>query len=241
MRRVDHRIEIVDPKHTQIGNGKTAALVFMGGKFAVTGAGGEVFHFGREGRERFHLGVFQDRREQAAFDGNRNSHIGWFQFESTITSPDRIGLGHLLQGQSAGLDDEIVDRQFDAARFKLFVQIGAEAHQRIQLDIAAQIEMRDALFGFGQTCSDGFAHTVEFDLFEVSAFVDLQNGICGWALCGGGRCSGCRCGCSSRFGCGCVGCREPFDVSLDDTAVGAAAGNISKIQPFVCGDAPGER
>ena len=54
---------------------KLPALVFMGGKFAVTGAGGEVFHFGREGRKRFHLGVFQDRCEQAAFDGDGHCHV----------------------------------------------------------------------------------------------------------------------------------------------------------------------
>lgn len=44
--RVDHRVKVVDAEHAQVRDGKAAALVFMRRKFAVAGAGGEVFHLG---------------------------------------------------------------------------------------------------------------------------------------------------------------------------------------------------
>ena len=126
MRRVDDCVEVVDPEHPEVGNRKAAALIFMRRKLAVTRAGSEVFHLGREGRERFAFGVLQDRREETAFDGHGDSNVGGLQLENTIPGPDGIGVRHGLQRQGAGLDDEIVDRQLHTARFKLFVQIAAE-------------------------------------------------------------------------------------------------------------------
>ena len=57
MRRVDDRVEVVDPEHAEVGDGEAAALILMRSELAVASAGGEVFHLRREGRERLGVGV----------------------------------------------------------------------------------------------------------------------------------------------------------------------------------------
>ena len=69
---------------------------------------------------------------------------------------------------------KVIDRQFDAAGFKLLVQLRAERQQRVQLDVAAQIEMRHGLLGFGQTCAAMVLRIPsEADFFETATFVHL--------------------------------------------------------------------
>jgi hypothetical protein len=88
----------------------------MRGQLAVPRAGREVLHLRRQGGERFHLGIFQDRREEAAFDGHGDGHVRGFSFSIRSPAQTALAIGHGLQRKRAGLDDEIVDRQLHAAR-----------------------------------------------------------------------------------------------------------------------------
>jgi SNF2 family DNA or RNA helicase len=76
MRRVDDRVEILDPEHAQIGDGEGSALVLLRGKLAVAGAAGQILHLGRECSQRFHLGVPQHGGEEPALDGHGHRHVG---------------------------------------------------------------------------------------------------------------------------------------------------------------------
>ena len=67
--------------------------------------------------------------------------------------------------------------RLDAARRQLPVQLGTELHQRVETDLAAQVEMRDGLLGLGQARGDGPAHPVKLDFLELAALVHRHDGI----------------------------------------------------------------
>ena len=126
MRRVHDGIEIVDAEHAEVRDCESTALVLVRGQLALAGASGEVFHLSRQRRQRFGVGILQDRSEQTALDGDGNSHIRRFQLQNPVTRPDGIALGHLLQRVGDGLDDEVVDAELHTPAFELLVQLAAE-------------------------------------------------------------------------------------------------------------------
>ena len=75
MRRVDDSVEILDPEHAEVGDGKAAALILMRGQLSVAGAGGQILHLGGQGRQRFLMRVLEHRREQPTLDGDGHGHI----------------------------------------------------------------------------------------------------------------------------------------------------------------------
>jgi len=53
--------KLFDPKHAEVRDGEACPLGYLCGASCGRGPGSEVFHLGREGGGRFHLGVFQYR------------------------------------------------------------------------------------------------------------------------------------------------------------------------------------
>ena len=76
-----------------------------------------------------------------------------------------------MERVGAGLDHEVIDAELDAADFQLFVNLRPEFEQRVEFDVAPQIEMRDRLLCFRETGRDCFAPAVVRDLFVVAVLV----------------------------------------------------------------------
>ena len=76
VRWIDHGCEFPDAEHSEIGNRRRAALIFMRRKPALTGTTCQILHLERNLRERLPLGVADDGREEAAFDRYRHADIG---------------------------------------------------------------------------------------------------------------------------------------------------------------------
>ena len=53
MRRVDHRIKIVDAEHAEVGDGEGSADILMRREFLVAGATGQVLQRSTDGRLRW--------------------------------------------------------------------------------------------------------------------------------------------------------------------------------------------
>ena len=76
VRRIDDGGELAHAVHAEIGDGARAALVFGGLELLGAGARGEIAHFGRDGGERFCLGVAHHRRDQPAVERHRHADVG---------------------------------------------------------------------------------------------------------------------------------------------------------------------
>ena len=102
--RIDDRREILDAEHAEIGDGERAAGIFLWLQLALAGAGGEVFHlFGNLG-EAFAFSVEDDRRDQAAINGDSNRNIGVRVIGDAIVRVGCIAVRFVHQGHGAGLD-----------------------------------------------------------------------------------------------------------------------------------------
>ena len=144
-----------------------------------------------------------------------------------------------MERQRTGFDDEVIHRQLHTARVELLVQVTAEREQRIDLNVAAQVEMRYGLLGLSKPRGDGFAHAVEGDFLVLSALVHLSNGIGGGTS---GHGFGDRCCVFGR--CCAVGFHSTrlriLDIRFDNPAPRAAAVDLRQVQPLVGRDPAGE-
>ena len=114
----------------------------------------------------FCLGLAHDRREQAAFDGDRHAHIRMLHLQDAILGPDRVRGRHALERDGQRLDDEVVDRELVGGLAVLVLAGGrvdllAQGHERIELAIERQVEMRHRLLRLDEALGDGLAHAVE--------------------------------------------------------------------------------
>ena len=90
VRRVDHRVEVLDPHHPEVGDREAAALVLVRRQLARPRPRGEVLHLGRERRQRLRVGVAQHRREQAPLDRHRHGHVRRLELQHPVAGPDGV-------------------------------------------------------------------------------------------------------------------------------------------------------
>ena len=64
----------------------------------------------------FGLGAADHRRDQAAFDRDRDADVGMREAQDAVLGPHRVRGRHALQGQRQRLDDEVVDRELVGRR-----------------------------------------------------------------------------------------------------------------------------
>ena len=57
------------------------------------------------------LGLADHRRDQAAFDRDRDADIGMLEAQDAVVGPHRVRRRHALQRERQRLDDEVVDRE----------------------------------------------------------------------------------------------------------------------------------
>ena len=150
------------------------ALIFVRPEFFLARAIGEIAHLGGNRGDRFAVGVADHRRDQPAFERDRNADIGIAEAQDTVAGPDRIGGGNALQRRRPGLDDEIIERKLECRLARLVFRRGgirlfAHRDQPAGIEIGREIEMRNCLLGLDQPRRDGAAHRVERHLLVGNA------------------------------------------------------------------------
>ena len=165
MRRIDHRGELLDAVHAEIGDRRRAALVFLGLEPARPGAGGVVLHLPRDRGERLRLGLADHRRDQPAGNGDGDADVGVFVLEHAGFGPGHVGVGHPDQRQRHRLDDEVVDRELPGrlavgALGRGGVDVLARRQQLVDGAGDREVEMRDRLLRQHQALGDDLAHVV---------------------------------------------------------------------------------
>ena len=183
MRRIDHRGEILDAVHAEIGHRRGAALIFLGLQLARPRARREILHLGRDRRQRFGLGVADDRRDQAAGHRHRDADIGMLVLEHAAFGPAHIAVGNPLQRDRHRLDDEVVDRELVERLLFLVlwrrgVDLLARREQLADVAIHRQVEMRNGLHRSGQPLRDGAAHAVMRDDLVAARFEQRAGSAC---------------------------------------------------------------
>ena len=165
MRRIDHGGEILDAVHAEVGDRGGAALIFLRLEFARPGSRREILHLARNRRQRFGLGLADNRRNQSARHRHGDADVGMLVFHHAAFGPAHIAIRYPLQGNCHRLDDKIVDRKL-VERLFLFVgwcgriDLLAGGEQLADIAIDGQIVMRYGLHRRGQPLGNGPPHAV---------------------------------------------------------------------------------
>ena len=163
--------------HAEIGDGGGTTLVFVRLELSRARARRHVLHLVRDRRQRLHLGPADHRRDQAAFERDRDGDVAMLQAQDAILRPYRIGGRHALQRRRPRLDDEIVQGELKGGLSVVVLgrsRVGffAQRDEPPDLDVRGQVEMRDGLLRLHQARGDDPAHAVEGHLLERHIAVD---------------------------------------------------------------------
>ena len=161
--RVDDGFELLDAHHAHVGDGRGAALIFMGLQLAFLCTRRKLGNFGRDFRQRLVRCVGDDGRNQAGGHRYRNADVGAAILQHIVASEADIAFGHLNKRKAKRLYEHVVDRQFDTTWFQRGVEFAAQLEQSIEADIDREVDVWNLLLGLGQTARNGFAHVGEFD------------------------------------------------------------------------------
>src|SRR5262245_14831280 len=109
LRRIDDGGKFTHAVHAEVGDGGGTALVFLRLELSRARARRQLLNLVRDRRQRFHLRPADHRRDQAAFDRDRDGDVGLLKAQNAILRPHRIGRRHALQRRRPGFEDEVID------------------------------------------------------------------------------------------------------------------------------------
>ena len=124
--RVDDSVELLDAHHAHVGNGRSAALIFMRLQLAILGPARKFSDFGRDFGQRLVCSIRHNGRNQSSRHGYRNANIGTGVLQHIVAREADIALRHLHERKAERLDQHVVDRQLDTARLQRCVQFAAQ-------------------------------------------------------------------------------------------------------------------
>ncbi len=165
--------------------------------------------------------AFDDRGDEAFVDRDRDREVDVAEVVDGVAVEGGVDFRLAQGGDDRAFEDEIVDR--DLARVVFFgagFELGADAHERVGVDLDVEIKMRDRAEAGDEAIGDDFAHAGEAD----------AGGFAGGNFGRGGF--GFRSGSFAGRGGG-TGC---LDVFLDDAATGAGAFEAGEVDAFLSGD-----
>ena len=111
----------------------------------------------RNGGQGLFVRLRHDRREQAAFGGDRHRDVDLVPPQERILGPAHIAGGQCRERARGCLDHHVVDADAGIG-MPGGVDLLAQRDQGIHLAIRAQVEMRDALLGSRQAARDRAPH-----------------------------------------------------------------------------------
>ena len=123
--RVDDGFELLDAHHAHVGDGRGAALIFMGLQLAVLRAARKLGNFGRDFRQRLVCSVRHDGRNQPSGHRYRNADVGAAVLQHIVTGEAHIAFRHLNQRKAKRLDQHVIDRKLYTAWFQRGVKLAA--------------------------------------------------------------------------------------------------------------------
>ena len=162
VRRIDDRGEIPDAEHAKIGNCETAAFIFLRLEFFLFCAFGEVLHLIGDFDQSAPFRPEHNGCDQTGIQIHRNADIGMTVLQNGRVGPARIDLGMPDQRMGGSFDDKVIDRQLVCAFGfgRAIVQSRPCLHQRVDIAVDGEIEMRDQRLGGSKPAGDGFPHGI---------------------------------------------------------------------------------
>ena len=107
--RVDHRVELLDPEHAEVGEAGGATLVLVRHQFAFTRLVSQGFHFPGNLSDPLACGVGNDRCDQARWRGDSDRDVGAAVLAQFVSGERDVALGHADQCLGERLDQKIIN------------------------------------------------------------------------------------------------------------------------------------
>src|SRR3546814_375942 len=124
---------------------------------------GKIPDFGSYRRKALAVCATHDRREQSAFDRNRNADIRAGEAEYPVLRPRRISCRKGHESLGICLNHKIVDGDLDRSAI---IHPLPEFQHPLDINVRRQIEMRNRLFRFNEPPGDRATHPVKLDFRE---------------------------------------------------------------------------
>ena len=208
--RVDDRGELVDAQHAEVRDGERRPCVLLGHQLALTSSLGKVASLLGNLPQRQAIGVEQDGRDEAVFDGYSHSDVDAIELADLVGEPVRIDLGMLRQCERDRFDHYVVERRL--VLIAHLGELGAHFGGTCRIEFSGEEKRRDGTVRLQEPARDRLSDLRQRDVLEV-AFGREPLG------CGG------PCGTARRLG--------VFDVALDDAAARSGALNSSELDSFI--------
>ncbi len=140
--RIDDGGEAIDAVHAHVGDGEGATAVLLAGELPGARPGDQIAHLGGDLHEALPVGLANHRRDEPAFDGDRNGQIHAAKMPDARVAPGGVQGRHALQSDGGHLENQIVERNLRAALFESLSQ----AEKRIGTAVERHVEVRRPAF-----------------------------------------------------------------------------------------------
>ncbi|MCY1428157.1 hypothetical protein D9M71_440300 [compost metagenome] len=109
MRRIDHRIELADTKHAEVGYREGATAELRLGQATTACPLGQFGNLGSNREHALGFRVADDRSDQSTVDGDRHAQMHTAELFYSRLGEMHVGFGNFLQGHRHGAQQEVID------------------------------------------------------------------------------------------------------------------------------------
>ena len=176
LRGVDNSAELVDAEPSKVGDGESSSGELGGGEFTFATLGGEVLDGVVDVDEAKRFNVRDEGGEETVVGVDGDVDVAGVKLTSGLFHPRAVALGDLLQSQTTGLDDKVVDGEL-VSSISFLVEASTDGLQLVHPHVDAQIVVRDLLLGLGEPLSNDFTDVGVRVVLEASDRLLTTGGV----------------------------------------------------------------
>lgn len=155
---VDDGLKVSDSEHSQVGDSKSSNHGLGWSELVDLCLFGQFLDGLGDLGQSLGISVWNEGSEQSVLSIDGDIDINSVKLSDEGVIPSGINSWNLLEGESAGLDDEIVDGELVFSILCLLIKLLAQLEERVDFALLGKIVMWDLLLGLSQASSSDLAN-----------------------------------------------------------------------------------